>query len=592
MADLSASRVQQYLANLRERRRALPALDPAQLTYTKAELAGLLGVTASAIPAMVRRHRLAASGYGKARRYPKATVEALRSLRTRGRSIKTSNLYLDAMKQFVAWLVQDRRMPDNPLAHLSGGNVKLDRRHDRRTLTADELRSAIQAAGLSDRVFRGVTGADRAMLYSVACASGFRAAELASLCPDAFALDGEPPTVTLAAEHAKNGRTAVQPLPAGIVEALRDYLAGRPADQPIWPGTWPKKAAEMISLDLDAAGIPYVVEGTDGPLYADFHSLRHSFIALLDRSGATLKEAMQLARHSDPKLTMAVYGRAHLHDLGEAVGRLPGLLIGLPVADAALAATATEGEPAIGLPLSLRSACATADAESESLRLADAYRGSEGGNAAGRNPLDLQGVEAGCDSLIPSEESSPTRTRTWNKPVNRRLLSPPRLGQNRNSSNMLRQNAPVCKHGCTLARACETIRKTRDFRKQVGGNSEEFGRPEQMSVPCECDFASAELGLVRFLAGWPLASLYPGPPVADGRTPWRHSGRSRSPRSLLRRCSRMPRIHTRSGPRGIGVGARVRQRPGRLPVASGFSPSSRRLNQRAVPISGHSPAPG
>jgi hypothetical protein len=25
---------------------------------------------------------------------------------------------------------------------------------------------------------------------------------------------------------------------------------------------------------------------------------------------------MQLARHSDPKLTMAVYGRAHLHDLG------------------------------------------------------------------------------------------------------------------------------------------------------------------------------------------------------------------------------------------------------------------------------------
>ena len=52
------------------------------------------------------------------------------------------------------------------------------------------------------------------------------------------------------------------------------------------------------------------MEGPDGPLYADFHSLRHSYIALLDKSGATLKEAMQLARHSDPKLTMAVYGRA------------------------------------------------------------------------------------------------------------------------------------------------------------------------------------------------------------------------------------------------------------------------------------------
>src|SRR5262245_8657481 len=72
----------------------------------------------------------------------------------------------------------------------------------------------------------------------------------------------------------------------------------------------------MLRIDLEAAGVPYIVEGPDGPLYADFHSLRDSSIALLDRRGATLKEAMQLARHSDPKLTMAVYGRAQLHDLG------------------------------------------------------------------------------------------------------------------------------------------------------------------------------------------------------------------------------------------------------------------------------------
>jgi hypothetical protein len=56
-------------------------------------------------------------------------------LRTRGRSIKTSNLYLGAVKSFCAWLVQDRRTADNPLAHIEGGNVKLDRRHDRQTLS-------------------------------------------------------------------------------------------------------------------------------------------------------------------------------------------------------------------------------------------------------------------------------------------------------------------------------------------------------------------------------------------------------------------------------------------------------------------------
>ena len=98
----------------------------------------------------------------------------------------------------------------------------------------------------------------------------------------------------------------------------------------------------MLRLDLEAAGIPYTVEGPDGPLYADFHALRHSYIALLDKSGATLKEAMQLARHSDPKLTMARYGRAQLHDLAEAVGRLPALLAEPHGTEAALRATGTD----------------------------------------------------------------------------------------------------------------------------------------------------------------------------------------------------------------------------------------------------------
>ena len=50
--------------------------------------------------------------------------------------------------------------------------------------------------------------------------------------------------------------------------------------------------------------------------------------------------------------------------------------------------------------------------------------GSEGGgeDAASPNPLILQGVEAGCDPMRSSEGSSPSRTRTYNKPVNSRLL--------------------------------------------------------------------------------------------------------------------------------------------------------------------------
>jgi integrase len=435
MADLSASRVQQYLARLREQRRALPPLDSEKAAFTRQELAALLGLKPCAVSSLVSRHHLAATGYGKARRYPKGTAEALCALRSRGRSIKTSNLYLDAIKGFTAWLVQDRRAADNPLVHLSGGNVKLDRRHDRRAIPLDELRAVFEAAARSDITFRGLSGPDRHILYLTACATGFRAEELACLRPESFDFDAAPPVAILGASETKNRQGATQPLPADVAAALRDYLQGRPAGVPLWPGNWWKRGADMLRIDLDAAGIPYAVEGPDGPLYADFHALRHSFVALLEKSGATLKEAMQLARHSDPKLTMAVYGRAQLHDLGRAVERLPDLMAG-PGTEA-VAATGTDGAApdssdklARRIPLPYSALTGVTDRGGDSLRLIGTPVGGngEGGveNTAGHNPLILQGVAAGCDPVIADEgaadSSSPTRTRTWNKPVNSRLL--------------------------------------------------------------------------------------------------------------------------------------------------------------------------
>ncbi len=270
----------------------------------------------------------------------------------------------------------------------------------------------------------GLTGLDRSILYSVACVTGFRAEELASLSPVAFSIYSEPPTVTLNAENAKNGRTAVQPLPTDIVEALRGYLTGRPGDQPIWPGTWFQKAADMLRVDLDACGIPYVVEGPDGPLFADFHALRHSFIAMLDKSGATLKEAMQLARHSDPKLTMAVYGRAQLHDLGQTVGRLPSLTDG-PVPES-MKVTGTDGasdEKRHGHPVRFaRRFAQTNDSGCEDMRGDNKECDGLAENTIGPNPLRLLGIGADCENMIPFEGSSPSRTRTYNKPVNSRLL--------------------------------------------------------------------------------------------------------------------------------------------------------------------------
>ena len=261
------------------------------------------------------------------------------------------------------------------------------------------MRRLLEAARASNQAFRGLKGVDRHVLYLAAMTTGFRASELASLTPAAFNLDGEPPTVTLAAENAKNGRTAIQPLAPEAAAAPEGYLAGKPSGVVVWPGTWAEKAADMIRVDLDACGIPYAVEGPDGPLYADFHALRHSMIALLDKSGATLKEAMQLARHSDPKLTMAVYGRAALHDLGAAVERLPSLLASNQAAS--IRATGTDGDSGcsrVVVPIDLRR---------DGLTIPETADGDKAGNDIGPKPLQLQDFEADRDSVTTSETELP-----------------------------------------------------------------------------------------------------------------------------------------------------------------------------------------
>jgi integrase len=160
-------------------------------------------------------------------------------------------------------------------------------------LTADELRKVLDAAQTSDRCYRGLTGADRFHLYATACGTGFRASALASLTPEAFDLDADTPTATLAARHAKNKKTKVQPIPADLAVLLREYVKGKPADMPLWGTTWAQegRGAEMLRIDLAAAGVPYVVEGPDGLLFADFHALRHTYLTLLGKGGVDLRTA-------------------------------------------------------------------------------------------------------------------------------------------------------------------------------------------------------------------------------------------------------------------------------------------------------------
>ena len=189
---------------------------------------------------------------------------------------------------------------------------------------ADALARLLRAAGSSPVAFRHtLTGADRVMVYRVALGSGFRAAELAALVPDNFDLDANPSALVLPPEFSKNRKGAVQPLSSDLAADLRGYLRGRPGKEPVWPGTWADRSADMLKIDISAAGVPSDVDGPEGVEVRDFHALRNCFISDVLRAGADLKQAMTVARHSDPRLTTARYGRTRLHDLGAVVDKLP-----------------------------------------------------------------------------------------------------------------------------------------------------------------------------------------------------------------------------------------------------------------------------
>jgi integrase len=65
-----------------------------------------------------------------------------------------------------------------------------------------------------------------------------------------------------------------------------------------------------------------------GDRVADFHALWHTYVSRLVKSGANIKVAQELARHSMPTLTLGVYAHATLLDQRKALDALPAIATG------------------------------------------------------------------------------------------------------------------------------------------------------------------------------------------------------------------------------------------------------------------------
>jgi len=260
---------------------------------------------------------------------------ALATLRYEGRALATCNHHRAAIKAFSRWCCDARRAKEDSLRGVTGFNVKEDRRHDRRTVSLDDLHRLIEATQSGPEVM-GMTGPARALCYRLAVATGLRYSEIASIRPESF--DWNAPSVTVAACYTKNGDPATLPIPNDLADDLAAFVATLPSGKQVFPLP-DEKGAKMLRVDLEAAGIPY---RDAAGLVFDFHSLRCQTATLADAAGVSPRVVQKMMRHSTLELT-GRYTRPRAVDIEAAAGMLPSLK---PESDnpesIALAATGTD----------------------------------------------------------------------------------------------------------------------------------------------------------------------------------------------------------------------------------------------------------
>ncbi len=222
-------------------------------------------------------------------------MNCIAAINYRGKNLSTQtfNYYLQSVKQFCRWMVQDRRAGESPVEHLK--KVTVVPTFERRAATPDEVRILLEAAEAAPKHF-GLTGHERAMLYRFAAETGLRAKEIRTLRVSSF--DFGDCVVMTPAGYTKNKDKIAQPLRKETVPVLEEFFRSKMPNAPAFKMPSKYNVARMLKADLLNTGIPYF---DDLNRKFDFHSLRHTFITTL-RSAPT-RVAQSLARHRSSKMT-------------------------------------------------------------------------------------------------------------------------------------------------------------------------------------------------------------------------------------------------------------------------------------------------
>ncbi len=236
-----------------------------------------------------------------------ASFIAWRSSRTN--SPKTLNDYLDAMRCLLEWLRRAAQLLENPLALVDKAETRGRQSMVRRAFKDAEMRRLLEVAG------------PRRTLYIAAVHTGLRWGELRALTWADIELGAYRPFIRARAATTKNRRDAVIWLAAELADQLRAFRPGDADPSNRVFSTMPSH--HTYARDLKRAGIDRV---DSSGRRVDFHAFRHTFATNLHRGGVSQRVAMELMRHSDPRLTAKTYTDASALPTADAVDRLPTFL--------------------------------------------------------------------------------------------------------------------------------------------------------------------------------------------------------------------------------------------------------------------------
>ncbi len=221
---------------------------------------------------------------------------ALQGLQHAGKSGRTVQNYAEALRALCRWCLDRGYLDANPLAKLRAFDTTPQTR--RRAMTDAEIHALLESCP-----------PERRLLYKTALCSGLRVNELRQL--KVMDLDGDQGGLHLRAEWTKNRQSGFQPLHPTLMCDLTESIRGAEPTAPLLH----MRSHPVRDLDSDLAAASISKWTAEGKL--DFHALRTAYISRVVESGASVKEAQTLARHSTAELTLNTYARARSERLAQ-----------------------------------------------------------------------------------------------------------------------------------------------------------------------------------------------------------------------------------------------------------------------------------